>query len=88
MEPIDWWERLRTELRDTRIWYGDDPEVSAFVGIDSQGAYFGGVHVEGEALDSVDVEFHGNADAEDVVIEIIRQLKAYRKRTDEERADG
>jgi hypothetical protein len=83
----DHWDDLRRELHDTSVWLGGNADVSAYVGMDEAGVMFGGAHIDGEVLDDVDVLYR-NGDAEDVVIEIIRQLRAYRKHVDEERANG
>lgn len=80
----DPWDSLRRELHATSVWYGGNAEVSAYVGVDAVGTYFGGAHVDGEVLNEVDVEYR-NGSAEDVALEIVRQLRAYRKRVDEDR---
>lgn len=79
----DPWDTLRRELHATSVWLGGSMDVTAYVGVDPAGTYFGGANVNDVAIDEVDVLYR-NGDAEDVVIEIVRQLRAWRKHRDED----
>lgn len=88
------WVELRAEACDFEAWLGERCSVNAWVGIETNPAakpFYGGWAVEGDALyyewdESVMTTAEGDT-PEEVIADLIRIARAYRRRVDEDRAE-
>lgn len=86
----DPWADLTAELQAHRDWHRrptHNPSVSAYVAVQDNGEYFGGVHEDGEWLDDENMAASGES-PEAVIADLIRRLREYRADLDRQLDEG
>ena len=82
------WADLIAELKAHEAWAGGPwhPFMSAYVGIESNGQYYGGVNCDAERMEDEDMAASGDS-PEAVIADLIRRLREYRADRDREREE-
>lgn len=80
------WLDLIDEIEAMQRWYlPDQGSVSAYIGVDAGGDFFGGAHVDGEVLggeeDGYGLDATGDSPAE-CIADLIQKMREYRERED------
>ena len=88
------WPDLIAELKAHQAWHHPSyrPTMSAYVGVESNGRYYGGVNIDAERMgdeDMGDEDMAAFGDSPEAVItDLIRRLRSYRADRDRERGAG